>query len=200
MNAGQVTNADGGLPLVVELTPPPDPEAVFHALAARPHCLFLDSALRHETLGRYSFIAVDPFDYTELSVDEILLPPTDAPQVDVYAHLSHLIGRFSAEAVAGLPPFQGGVAGVWGYELGRGLERLPAAPFDEFKIPAAAVGCYDVVVAWDHHTQKAWIISQGFPETEPLARRERAGARLAQMQSWLAGGGDGPSRAASPNR
>ena len=53
------------LPLVEELTPLPEPEAVFRCLAARPHCLFLDSAMREPCLGRYSFLAADPFEFVE---------------------------------------------------------------------------------------------------------------------------------------
>ena len=50
-------------PLVEELRPAHDPEQCFVRLAAQPHCLFLDSARRNPTLGRYSFLAADPFDY-----------------------------------------------------------------------------------------------------------------------------------------
>jgi para-aminobenzoate synthetase component 1 len=49
-----------------------------------------------------------------------------------------------------------------------------------------AVGLYDVVLAIDHVEDQAWIISQGFPETEPTARRHRAEERRRQFQSWLA--------------
>ena len=53
------------LPLVEELTPLPEPEAMFVRLAGRPHGLFLDSAMQDPVLGRYSFLAADPFDYFE---------------------------------------------------------------------------------------------------------------------------------------
>ena len=47
-------------PLAVELSPPPDVESALLRLAARPHCLLLDSALRDPRLGRYSFLTADP--------------------------------------------------------------------------------------------------------------------------------------------
>src|SRR5690606_33872337 len=87
--------------------------------------------------------------------------------------------------VDGLPPFQGGAAGLLGYELGRSLERLPTTRYDEFEIPALAIGCYDVVLAWDHGAGRAWIISQGLPEREPALRAARAQARLAEFRGWL---------------
>ena len=48
---------------VEELTPAPDPWDVFSRLASLRHVLFLDSALSHEDLGRYSFVTADPFDW-----------------------------------------------------------------------------------------------------------------------------------------
>ncbi len=48
-------------PLVEELTPAPDPWEACLRLSSLPHLLFLDSAVRHPTLGRYSFVAAQPF-------------------------------------------------------------------------------------------------------------------------------------------
>ena len=171
-----------GMPLVEELTPPPDPEAAFRALAVRGHCVFLDSAMRHKELGRYSFLSADPFAFVEA--------PADGR--NALADVAALLDRFPATTIADLPPFQGGAAGMLGYELGKSLERLPTARFDEFHIPALAVGLYDVVLAWDHVADRAWLISQGFPETEPALRRRCAELRLQQLrtgwrnQSYLA--------------
>ncbi|MHB1571686.1 MAG: hypothetical protein ACYC0H_21120, partial [Solirubrobacteraceae bacterium] len=50
-------------PLVEELTPWLDPWDVCRRLASLPHLLFLDSAADHPQLGRYSFVAADPFDW-----------------------------------------------------------------------------------------------------------------------------------------
>jgi para-aminobenzoate synthetase component 1 len=83
------------------------------------------------------------------------------------------------------PPFQGGWAGIFGYELGRSLERVPAAAIDEFQLPALALGLYDVVIAFDHQQRTAYVISQGLPERDPVARRDRAMARLAFFRKQL---------------
>ena len=85
-----------------------------------------------------------------------------------------------------MPPFQGGAAGLFSYDLGRSLERLPPPKSDEFGVPALAVGLYDVVVALDHVAGRAWIVSQGFPEVEPSRRRRRAAERLAEVRDWIA--------------
>ena len=49
--------------------------------------------------------------------------------------------------IDGLPPFQGGAAGLFAYDLNRSLERIARPRADEFQVPALAIGLYDVVVA-----------------------------------------------------
>lgn len=163
-------------PLVSELVPAPDTESLFRRLWSLPHCLFLDSARRTSELGRYSFLAAEPFEFLVARADEH----------DSLERLATRMAPFQATTVPGLPPFQGGAAGLFSYDLGRQLERIPSPEFDEFSVPPLAVGLYDVVVACDHLENRAWIISQGWPETDPVRRARRASERLAKMHAWLA--------------
>ncbi len=149
---------------------------VFTRLAGRSHPVFFDSASRDGNYGRYSFVAAEPFQWIAV--------PADGS--DGLATLEAAWKRFPTSTRTDLPPFQGGAAGLFGYELARSLEKLPAAAADDFPLPALAVGLYDVVFAFDHAKKRAWVISQGFPETAPKARRERARARLNQAKRWLA--------------
>ena len=67
---GAIAVASGGsLPLVEEITPWPQPEEVLLRMAGRPYCLFLDTAMAHPTLGRYSFLAADPFEFVQVAAD-----------------------------------------------------------------------------------------------------------------------------------
>jgi para-aminobenzoate synthetase component 1 len=163
------------LPIIHEVRPLPDAEEAFLRIARSPHCVFFDSARRDPALGRYSFLAADPFDYFEL--------PADGS--DGIQKLSERLKPFESTRLAELPPFQGGAAGLFSYDLGRAFERLPTPAYDEFTAPAAAVGLYDVVLAIDHVAGRAWIISQGFPETNPRSRQQRARDRLKEFLAWL---------------
>jgi para-aminobenzoate synthetase component I len=171
---------DGDLPLVEfpvveELLPPPDPEGAFLRFAGREHTVFFDSARRDALLGRYSFLACDPFDWDVFSIDD----------TKALKRLREKLVPYPAARRPDLPPFQGGAAGLFSYDLGRQLERLPSPRHDEFRMPAMALGLYDVVLAWDHVANRAWIVSQGFPETEPAARRRRAAQRVEEMKRRL---------------
>jgi para-aminobenzoate synthetase component I len=189
------------LPLIEELPATLKPETALSRMARLPHCLFLDSALTHPSLGRYSFLAADPFDFVQYPADgSDALKSLDERLRQFWCHCeADRNVRVPCEADrnvcppcrtglphrTGLPPFQGGAAGLFGYDLGRSLERLPMPRTDEFAVPALAVGFYDVVVAFDHAVGRAWIISQGFPETGDRARHSRAQHRLEEVRGWL---------------
>jgi para-aminobenzoate synthetase component 1 len=168
---------DAALPLVEELRNPPEAAELLPRFAELRHCLFLDSARRDSKLGRYSFLAADPFDYLELPHD----------RADGLTLLADRMAAFRTNSLPGLPPFQGGAAGLLSYDLGRQWEPVPAPRYDEFKTPSLAVGLYDVVLAFDHVEHRAWIISQGFPETDPTARHTRAARRLAEFRAFVSG-------------
>lgn len=164
------------LPLVDPLDPAPDPDVAFRCLASQPRCIFLDSAQRHRQLGRYSFLTADPFQYVEFT----------SRDDDPLGRLAELVGRYPTSTVPGLPPFQGGAAGLLGYDLNCSLEKMPPPRFDEFKVPTLAIGFYDTVLAYDHQQNQAWLISTGFPATNESNRQQRARSRIDQFRDWLA--------------
>lgn len=180
MNVHEVSPAG---PWVLELESPPDSAAVFRAWRHLPHVLWLDSALAHPTLGRYSYLAADPYDYWEA--------PPEAH--DLLPRLQREAAAGAAPHVPGRPPFQGGAGLLLSYDLGRQFERLPAPQRDEFGVPAIAVAWYDVVWACDHQTGRTALFSTGLPERDADRRRARARRRLQEFIGWL-----GASDAALP--
>jgi para-aminobenzoate synthetase component 1 len=155
-------------PQIEELTPPPEPWAMARRLAHLPHLLFLDSSGGSPDLARYSYLTADPFRWLQFRGSEAG-DPFDALRTE--------LAHWRTATFRGLPPFQGGAAGLFGYDLCHWIERLPRPRFDEFQTPDLAVGLYDWVIAWDHLEHRAWLISTGFPETEESPRQERARMR-----------------------
>lgn len=174
-------------PLVEELLPAPDPWTTFQRLAGLPHPLFLDSALAYPGLGRYSFLSADPAEWLWSRGARAVWEGRSrvVEPADPFAVLAERLASWRVEPVAGLPPFQGGAAGLFGYGLSHHLERLPRPRFDEFETPDLAIGFYDWVLAFDHLAHRAWLLSTGFPEAEPRRRRHRAEKRLAEVRRWL---------------
>ncbi|HLQ43099.1 MAG TPA: aminodeoxychorismate synthase, component I, partial [Planctomycetaceae bacterium] len=164
------------LPLVQPLDPPPDVAETLSRFADWPNVVLFDSASRRPELGRYSFLTADPFEFEELA--------TVPFGTDPFARLRAWSRKLETPAVPGLPPFQGGAAGLLSYELGGAWERLPRPALDEFELPWLAVGLYDWVIAWDHEQRRAWVISHGFP-ADGADRERRADERLRAVLARL---------------
>lgn len=153
-------------------------------LSDLPHLTFLDSALRHATLGRFSYVAADPFgtfvvEEGVASWNGGLLPG------EPLAALEACLAAYPQPALAGLPPFQGGAAGFLAYELGAVIEGRPGAPPEPAACPQAVLPFYDVVIAFDHEAEAAWLVSTGWPASSPT-RRDRARRRADEMLARLA--------------
>ena len=163
---------------------PADPVAWCRAFGDRPGLALFDSALRHERLGRYSFLGIDPFAKLEadragvrLNGAEIAADPFDA--------IGELCARYRVEPARDVPPFQTGLAGYFGYGLRHHVERVPAHARADIAWPDLMLGLYDLVLAVDHVEGRAWLLASGYPETSPQARRERAEARIGWVRERL---------------
>ena len=163
------------------------PHELFQAFADEPFSLLLDSATAAlgrdpELHGRWSFIAADPF-------ETLVFRETGGPSP--FGDLKARLAPWRLPASSRLPPFIGGAAGFFGYDLGGTLEKLPPRekPFavDDRHLPDMALGFYDTVLAFDHLDRRALLISTGLPEREGGARRERAVARADLFRKRIAG-------------
>ncbi len=170
-----------GAPLAVELVPAPDPWDIVLRLAHLPNLLFLDSAEKHATRGRYSFIAAD----TSLEVHSSQRNGRIRNQSQLH-RIAEKLPAISQPTIPGLPPFQGGLGVMFGYELGRTFECLPQTKLDEFQNPEWAVALYDWVISFDHDSQRAWIISTGHNyENGHGTDPERARSRIVGVLNLL---------------
>jgi para-aminobenzoate synthetase component 1 len=176
--------------LVEGVVPVPEPADALGRLADWPHALCLDSALAEPALGRYSFLTADPFEWIRARRGRVHVSGEERPReaADPFAVLAERLALYRSDPQPGLPPFQGGAAGLLGYDLCHHLERLPRPRADEFAVPDLAVGLYDWVLAFDHVEGRAWLVSTGFPERDPGRRRRRAGRRLAAVRQRLTRG------------
>lgn len=141
-----------------------DPLAVFSALEHLPYSLLFDSADKNHPTARYSFVVSHPIETLEYKDGEMLITNWEEqkkikgePFQIIKDRMAHWIPE--SEPVRGLPPFQGGIAGYFGYDVGRALETLPEDTKDNPDIPDLALGIYDQVLAFDHIKNQAWIIT-----------------------------------------
>lgn len=140
------------------------PVAAFHKIdAGRCACLF-ESVVGGEKVGRYSFLATDPFFEIEAygqrvttnaysGVSAAGIPTLVTRQVecdDPLAELRRRVEAIRAIHLPELPPFCSGAVGYAGYDTVRYFEHLPRAPKDDRQVPDMAFAFYDQMVVFDH--------------------------------------------------
>ncbi len=162
-----------------------DPLQLFALFAEQQGALLLDSAQLRKNSGRYSFIALDPFLTLESKNGSIKLND-EVFWGDPFEVLRQQLAAFPQQNEAGLPPFQGGVAGFFSYELSRHLENLPHHSIDDMQFPDMALGFYDLVIGFDQLEKRTWIFSNGFPEKNTAKREMRAQERLTALLNQIA--------------
>jgi para-aminobenzoate synthetase component 1 len=176
-----------GGPLAVELIPAPEPWDVAQRLAHLPHLLLLDSAEQHAERGRYSYVAADPPSWFA----DALYPPYGSryikPLITVFDRFRLDVTEWKNPIVPGLPPFQGGLALLLGYEMNSAFEDREQLKRRESDIesPDQAWGTYDWVISFDHEQRRAWLLSHGYPELDRGARKRRRNKRLRYVLELL---------------
>ncbi|MCE5301514.1 MAG: anthranilate synthase component I [Planctomycetaceae bacterium] len=162
------------------------PVSAFHRLdAGRCACLF-ESVVGGEKVGRYSFLAVDPFFEIEAYGRRVTTnaysgvsaggaPTLVTRQFDCDNPLDELrrqVESFHAVHLPELPPFCSGAVGYAGYDTVRYVEHLPNAPKDDRQVPDLAFAFYDQMVVFDHVTKAVVVVA--------MARLDRRGADKAE--------------------
>jgi len=157
-----------------------DPASAAEAFLDLPMPLLLESSLTHPRHGRWSFLMADPFLVVRAGPGGVELDRGGVTELRVtgpFETIESLIAAFACEAIPGGPPFQGGLAGYFGYELNGWIERVPAPGINDVPMPDLCLAGYDWVLAWDHLEGTAHLVSTGLPAEDDLARARRAAAR-----------------------
>ena len=175
--------------------PSVDAVAAAEALAALPGLAFLDSAMHHDTLGRTSTLAADPFGRFRCRDGVATLDGRNLPGSGLEA-LRACLAPYRTARDPDLPDFAGGAIGYVAYDLGAALERVAPPARRAGLCDDIAFNLYDTVLSIDHATGRCRLLATGFPETDPAAREARARARLAQFTRLLAEARPSPAPAA----
>lgn len=179
------------LPLIDKIPVTPNVPALFEVLSHRTYSFLLDSGLIIPELGRYSIMGADPFLVLRSREKRLWLERKDKTTL-LAGHplekLKELLARYRLAPDSCPLPFCGGAVGYFSYDLGRILEKLPSLAVDDLKTPDLCLGFYDVVTVVDRVSGEAWLVSTGFPETNPAAARQRAQERLVETRNLLTGG------------
>lgn len=159
------------IPLVREL--PGDletPLSVYLKLANAPYTYLLESVVGGERFGRHSFIGLPA--RTVLRVRAHLLTvETDGEVIeehslpDPLAFIAEFQARFKAAPVAGLPRFTGGLAGYFGYDTIRYIEKRLSdkRKDDAIHTPDILLMLTEELAVFDNLAGKLYLITHADP-------------------------------------
>lgn len=153
------------------------PIKAFLTVKHLPYSLLLDSADPNHPESRYSFVMCKPIETIEAFGNNVSVTNWEQRLSITANPLDVLEDRLAvwipnAETVPDLPPFQGGAAGLFGYDLGRTLEKLPENTNDGSKTPDMAVGIYDQVLAYDHKLKKTYLFTHAENDLEAKRKQD----------------------------
>ena len=142
----------------------------------------------NDRIGRYSFVTADPYLIFKSRGDvvELSLPATPVGKYGRRASMNRkplvklreLLSNYRTARVDGLPPFTGGAVGFFSYDFAHQIEKLPRRALVDIDIPEAYFVFVDMVIAFDHILDKAWVI------VNPGAREQEMGFRRPEPDQW----------------
>ena len=153
------------MPVIVQPIPYRSPDALAAQFSSEPGCVLLRSGRLDPEQGRHSFLAVRPFLIFRSHGSRCEVETASGTEVQYgnpWFLLDQHIARYELLEEIDIPFPLGGCFGFWGYDLKQFVEpKLRATAVDDLELPNCWVGFYDHLLAFDHHLEKAWIISTG---------------------------------------
>ena len=177
------------VPIIREIPCPSSALDAFSAIACRPGSVLLESSSRDPRLGRFSFLACDPFLTFRSKGSRAEISRAGGVEVregSPFDLLADLLRAFRVERPPGAPPLLAGAIGYFGYDLGRFVERVPDQTVDDVPMADCHLGFYGSVVTIDHTAQRAWASAIGAPETDPEVRTRLAEQRVDDLAQAIA--------------
>lgn len=144
----------------------------FERIRPLGNAILLDSGKPDSERGRFDILCAAPlctlrYQHGALSGDqlpaEVALSSTTPP----FQALKQLHQHFALPSLASDDlPFIGGWVGLFGYDLGRALETLPAHACNDMSLPDMQVGLYPWAVVIDHQQQRAELVCSALTDTD----------------------------------
>lgn len=135
----------------------------FARIAHLPWAMLLSSGNADHADNRFDILTADP--RVTLTTRGLLTTVCQGNQVIDTAGCPLQLVQQQCDALGIKPtsnanlPFQGGALGLFGYDLGRRFEPLPAMAEADLNTPDMAVGIYDWALIADHHLHSLTLIA-----------------------------------------
>lgn len=136
---------------------------LFAPLAQQPWAMLLHSGFAEHPHNRFDILVSAPCatlttrgSLTEIHCGEAHWQSSEDP----FSLLQQQLDQLNLHpAMDTCLPFQGGALGLFGYDLGRRVEKLPQLSQADITLPDMAIGIYNWALIADHHRQTLTLLS-----------------------------------------
>ncbi len=121
----------------------------------------LESAEGGESIGRYSFMGINPFAtfvVQDGTVTTLIGEKKTTTKRSPILELKHFFSRFRIVPVMGIPRFSGGAVGYFGYDFVKYLEAIEIND-SENSLPEVFLNFYDTILVVDNLKRKLLLVS-----------------------------------------
>lgn len=146
-------------PLYMEI-PFKEPYLLYQKIKS-PESILFESVKGTKKIASYSFIGFEPYITLKAkdgTTEVISSGRRTLSNKHPFRKLREILSSYRQCPIPGLPPFQGGAAGLFCYDFVRYIERVPCSSKDDLNLPYAHLFFFDKVIAFDHIDGRAWII------------------------------------------
>ena len=168
-----------------EESPITDVNELINIFSFKKDLMVLNSSMKMEGYGRYSFICFDAFASFVSKGEKYYWNNEIVDISNPLDFINERINEYEIKKIDGIPPLQGGVVGYFGYEASHYLEELPQV-IDNIQLPDIYLNFYSNVISIDHASNQQWIIATGFPEKSECKRMELARENILEIKKIIA--------------
>ncbi|MBX3422516.1 MAG: anthranilate synthase component I [Pirellulaceae bacterium] len=128
-----------------------------------PSAILLESVIGGEKVGRYSLVAVAPYQRISASGNILTIQRgqtvTEEQVADPLQALWETVSGKRTARLPELPPLTGGAFGYASYDVVRYVENLPNPPTDDRGLPDLDFSLFDDLVIFDHVTKSLFVVA-----------------------------------------
>lgn len=164
---------------VVELDFPVSADLLLRRAGHLNNFSLLESSLKVGKMGRYSFVAWDPFLVVKSTGNTITVNFAGREKkitTDPLDYINMLFRRYAVHYRRDHTPFIGGAIGYFGYELKNQIEKLPQTATADLGFPEMYLAFYDWALTIDEFSKRAYMSVINFDSglLGPLERKMKA--------------------------
>ncbi len=160
------------------------PIAIYQKISGKKKFL-LESSLKHEKSGRFSFIGADPvYEIKGYRGGLIVEGPTGEERKN--EKVINVVRDYlpEIEAIPGIP-FIGGAVGYIGYDIIRDYEEIGSENEDPLQMPEAHLMIFNEVIVFDHLKERVFIVGIPLPGIEENTLRKKLEMRKQELRKEM---------------